>query len=137
VPTENMQMGMRPASMALPTRSLFNRDLAGKRIGGLYYRGINYIFRTAYTCFCRVRSKLPLEESRSLRISAFRSSRSSLQSQILTNEGDGHAAFARSTRYSFDGIVACVAGAEDAWQARLQRERVAIEFPGSKVASCA
>ena len=50
------------------------------------------------------------------------------------DEGDSHAAFTHSTRYSLDGVVARVAGAEDAWQARLQRERVAIEFPGSEVA---
>ena len=51
------------------------------------------------------------------------------------DEGDGHAAFAHSTRYSFDGVMARVPGAEDAGQVRLQRERVAIEFPGSEVAS--
>jgi hypothetical protein len=33
--------------------------------------------------------------------------------------------------------MARVAGAEDAWQARLQREQVAIEFSGSEVASSA
>src|SRR5271163_2037740 len=53
------------------------------------------------------------------------------------DKSNGHAAFAHSTRYSFDGVMACVPGAEDAWQARLQRERLAIEFPGGEVASCA
>jgi hypothetical protein len=42
------------------------------------------------------------------------------------DEGDGHAAFAHSTGYSFDGVMARVAGAEDAWQAGLQRERVVV-----------
>src|ERR1700679_4366633 len=53
------------------------------------------------------------------------------------DKSDGHAAFAHSTRYSFDGVMAGVPGAENAWQARLQRERMAIEFPGGEVTSCA
>src|SRR5271163_3478027 len=53
------------------------------------------------------------------------------------DKSDGHAAFADSTRYSLDGVIARVPGAEDAWQARLQREWLAIEFPGGEVASCA
>ena len=53
------------------------------------------------------------------------------------DKGDGHATLAHSTRYSFNGVMANISGAEHAWQACLQRERVAIEFPGSKVASCA
>ena len=50
---------------------------------------------------------------------------------------DGHTAFAHATRYSLDRVMARVPGAEDAWQARLQRERLAIEFPGGEFASCA
>jgi hypothetical protein len=34
-----------------------------------------------------------------------------LQSQILMDEGDGHAAFPHSTRYSLDGVMAHVSGA--------------------------
>ena len=50
------------------------------------------------------------------------------------DKSDGHAAFAYSTRYSFDGVMAYVSGAEHPRQAGLQRKRVAIEFPGGEVA---
>ena len=50
------------------------------------------------------------------------------------DEGNGHAAFAHSTRYSLDGVMTHIAGAEQTRQAGLQRKRVAIEFPGGEVA---
>ena len=50
------------------------------------------------------------------------------------DEGDGHAAFAHSTRYPFDGVMAYVTRREHAGQAGLQWKRVAAEFPGGEVA---
>jgi hypothetical protein len=50
------------------------------------------------------------------------------------DKSDGHAAFAHSTRYSFNGVMANVTGAEHARQAGLQWKRVAAEFPGGEVA---
>jgi hypothetical protein len=44
-----------------------------------------------------------------------------LQSEVLMNESDGHAAFAHSTRYSFDGVMPHVTSREHARQAGLQR----------------
>jgi hypothetical protein len=57
-----------------------------------------------------------------------------LQSQVLVDEGDGHAAFAHSTRYSFDRVMAHVTRCEHTRQAGLQGKWMAIEFPGGEVA---
>jgi len=54
------------------------------------------------------------------RVPAFCISRFLLQSQVLMNESDGHAAFAHSTRYSFDGVMPHVTSREHAREAGLQ-----------------
>jgi hypothetical protein len=58
-----------------------------------------------------------------------------VQREVLVDEGDGHAAFAYAAGDAFDGAVADVAGAEDAWEVGFEGEGFAVERPGGEVAA--